>query len=143
MTSDQCKLIDIEKANVVKEGIDVSIISYGLGVHWALDIFEEYDKREIKLEIVDLRSLSPIDWNTILESVKKTGKVLLLQEPSEILGPMSEISSGIMERGFEYLDAPVMRCSSIHTPVPFNKQLEAGYLGNDRLKETLDRLINY
>ncbi|MDZ7719592.1 MAG: transketolase C-terminal domain-containing protein [Balneolaceae bacterium] len=96
-----------------------------------------------EIEIIDLRSLAPIDWKTVLQSVQKTGKVLLLQEPSEILGPMSEISSGIIERGFEYLDAPVMRCSSLHTPVPFNKNLEKGYLAKYRLKETLDQLIEY
>jgi 2-oxoisovalerate dehydrogenase E1 component len=67
--------------------------------------------------------------------VKKTGKALLLEEPSEVLGPMSEISAGIAERGFEYLDAPVIRCSSLHTPVPFNKKLEEGYLAKYRLKE--------
>lgn len=142
-TNDQCQFIDLEKANIVREGTDVSIITYGLGVHWALEIVDEYAERGISIEIVDLRTLAPIDWITILDSVRKTNRVLLLQEPSEILGPMSEISSGIMERGFEYLDAPVMRCSSIHTPVPFNKQLEAGYLANDRLKKILDRLINY
>ncbi|MDX1641671.1 MAG: thiamine pyrophosphate-dependent enzyme, partial [Balneolaceae bacterium] len=143
VTSDHCELIDIEKANLVREGSDLSIITYGLGVHWAEDIADMYTEIGINLEIIDLRSLSPIDWKTVLQSVKKTGKVLLLQEPSEILGPMSEISSGIMERGFEFLDAPVMRCSSLHTPVPFNKNLEQGYLAKNRLKETLDRLIEY
>lgn len=143
ITPDHCDLIDLEKANVVREGSDISIITYGLGVHWAEEIAEMYSEIGIELEIIDLRSLAPIDWETVLQSVQKTNKILLLQEPSEILGPMSEISSGIMERAFEFLDAPVMRCSSLHTPVPFNKNLERGYLAKNRLKETLDRLIGY
>lgn len=142
-TPDQCKRIDLEKATVVREGSDISIITYGLGVHWAEEIADMYAEIGIDLEVIDLRSLAPIDWETILHSVQKTNKVLLLQEPSEILGPMSEISSGIMERGFKFLDAPVMRCSSLHTPVPFNKNMERGYLAKYRLKETLDRLIEY
>lgn len=143
VTSDHCELIDIEKANVVREGSDISIITYGLGVHWAEEIAEMYSEIGIELEIIDLRSLAPIDWTIVLQSVEKNGKVLLLQEPSEILGPMSELSAGIMERAFEFLDAPVTRCSSLHTPVPFNKNLEEGYLAKHRLKEMLDRLIEY
>lgn len=143
VTSDRCEIIDIQKANVVREGSDIAIITYGLGVHWALEIADEYSGKGTDLEILDLRSLAPIDWETVLQSVQKTGKVLLLQEPSEILGPMSEISSGVMEKRFEFLDAPIMRCSSLHTPVPFNKNLEQGYLAKNRLKETLDRLIKY
>jgi 2-oxoisovalerate dehydrogenase E1 component len=97
----------------------------------------------VEIEIIDLRSLAPVDWNTILKSVKKTGKVLLLEEPSEVMGPMSEISAGISERGFEFLDAPIVRCSSIHTPIPFNKELEQGYLANYRLREKIDYLLSY
>ncbi|MCG2588128.1 alpha-ketoacid dehydrogenase subunit alpha/beta [Rhodohalobacter sulfatireducens] len=143
ITSDKCNIIDIETANTVREGTDISIITYGLGVLWALEIADEYAEKSVNIEILDLRSLAPIDWKTVLQSVQKTGKVLLLQEPSEILGPMSEISSGIMEKGFEYLDAPVMRCSSLQTPIPFNKNMEEGYLAKARLKEKLDQLILY
>lgn len=143
VTSDQCESVDIQKAKVIREGSDVSIITYGLGVHWALEIADEYSGKGTDLEILDLRSLAPIDWETVLQSVQKTGKVLLLQEPSEILGPMSELSAGITEKGFEFLDAPVMRCSSLHTPVPFNKKLEDGYLAKNRLRESLDQLIEY
>lgn len=143
MTSDTCNIIDIETADTVRKGSDISIITYGLGVLWALEIADEYAEKSVNIEIVDLRSLAPIDWKTVLQSVQKTGKVLLVQEPSKILGPMSEISSGIMEKGFEFLDAPVMRCSSLHTPIPFNKNMEEGYLAKARLKETLDQLIAY
>jgi len=143
VTDDRCKWIDLESASVVREGKTVSVITYGLGVHWALEITGEYADKDVEIEILDLRSLAPIDWNSILQTVQKTGKVLLLEEPSEVLGPMSEIAAGISERAFEYLDAPVIRCSSIHTPIPFNKKLEEGYLANYRLREKLDFLIGY
>ncbi len=142
-TSDFCQIVDIESASVVKQGIDASIITYGMGVHWALDLVKEYAERGVDLEIVDLRTLAPIDWETITRSVQKTGRVLLLEEPSEVLGPMSEISAGISERAFEFLDAPVIRCSSLHTPIPFNKKLEEGYLANYRLNEKLEQLLSY
>ena len=142
-TLDKCRIVDIKSAKVVRNGEHVSLITYGLGVHWAAEIASLYSPIGIELEIVDLRSLAPIDWDTVVSSVKKTGKVLLLEEPSEVLGPMSEISAGITERAFEYLDAPVIRCSSIHTPIPFNKELEKGYLANHRLQEKLDLLLNY
>ncbi len=142
-TEDRCKIVDLESARVLMEGSDATIITYGYGVIWAKEIAEEYKSRNIQIEVVDLRSLAPIDWDTVMTSVKKTGKVLLLQEPSEILGPMSERSAGISERGFEFLDGPIIRCSSLHTPIPFSKELEKGYMADYRLKEKLDRLLEY
>lgn len=142
-TEDHCRIIDIESANVVKAGADASIITYGMGVHWARELSEMYINRGVSLEVVDLRSLAPIDWDTVIHSVKKTGRVLLLQEPSEILGPMSELSAGITERAFEYLDAPVMRCSSLNTPIPFSKKLEEGYLASYRMADRLEELLSY
>jgi len=143
VTPDHCKFTDLEKASVIREGKDATIATFGYGVVWAKEIAEEYEKKGVNLEIVDLRSLAPIDWDTIIESIQKTGRILLLQENSEILGPMSELSAGITERGFELLDAPVVRCSSLNTPVPFNKNLESGYLANHRLKEKLDKLLKF
>lgn len=142
-TDDICSIVDIESAKIVREGKHLSLITYGLGVHWALEIVDEYKQKGVELEILDLRSLAPLDWETILASVKKTGRALLLEEPSEILGPMSEISAGLAEKAFEYLDAPIIRCSSIHTPIPFSKQLESGYLANHRLREKLELLLQY
>lgn len=142
-TGDVCRLTDLDKAAIIREGADASIITYGFGVHWAKEIAGEYEKSGVNLEIVDLRSLAPIDWATVLKSVQKTGKVLLLQEPSEVLGPMSEISAGINEKGFQWLDAPIMRCSSLHMPVPFSKALEEGYMANYRLREKIDNLLTF
>jgi len=143
ITPDHCTFTDLEKASVIRDGKDATIVTFGYGVVWAKEIAEEYEKQGVSLEIVDLRSLAPIDWETVITSIKKTGRVLLLQENSEILGPMSELSAGITERGFELLDAPVVRCSSLHTPVPFNKNLENGYLANHRLKDQLEKLLKF
>ena len=134
---------DIHAANVVREGTNISIITYGWQVHWALDLAKEMEELDISIEVIDLRSLAPIDWSTLLGSVKKTNRALLLQEAAEIMGPMSEIASYLSEHAFQWLDAPIKRVSSIHTPIPFNKNLEAGYLGQHRLKEYVLELLNY
>jgi 2-oxoisovalerate dehydrogenase E1 component len=137
------KTTDLNRAVVRRDGRDLSLITYGAGLQWAEEAALAFMKQELSIEIVDLRTLAPIDWSTIITSVKKTGKALLLQEPSEIMGPMSEISAGITERGFEFLDAPVMRCSSIDTPVPFSRELEKGYLADSRLTAKIEELIRY
>ena len=134
---------DIHAAKVVREGTSMSIITFGWPVHWALNLAQEMEELGVSIEVIDLRSLAPIDWNTILSSVKKTNRVLLVQEASEVMGPISEIASYLSEHAFEWLDAPIKRVSSIHTPIPFNKHLEAGYLGYDRLKQQALNLLNY
>ncbi len=134
---------DLDRAMIRKNGKDLSIITYGLGLQWAENVSKSFEVKGYSIEIIDLRSLAPIDWNTIQQSVKKTGKVLLLQEPSEMMGPMSEISAGITEQCFEFLDAPVFRCSSLNTPVPFNRELETGYLAENRLREKIETLLSY
>jgi 2-oxoisovalerate dehydrogenase E1 component len=139
----KAKTTDLNRAVVRRYGRDLSIITYGAGLHWAEETAEFFLEKGVSIEIVDLRTLAPIDWQTIITSVKKTGKVLLLQEPSEIMGPMSEISAGITERGFQYLDAPVMRCSSSNTPVPFSRELEKRYLAESRLTTKVEELIRY
>jgi len=142
--TDKCSFVNIESAHVSKEGEDAVIITYGQGVDWAMNASIKVEEKIGKtVQVLDLRSLAPIDWNTIRQSIKNTGKVLLLQEPSEIMGPMSEISAGIGEKYFEYLDAPIFRCSSIHTPVPYNKNLEEQYLSSSRLENLLEKLLNY
>ncbi len=135
---------EIGKAAVRREGTDFSIITYGMGVHWALEKAEELSKTsKIETEVLDLRSLVPLDYDSIRKTTEKTGRVLLLQEHSEFMGPMSEISAWITENCFSSLDAPVMRCSSLDTPIPTNKILENGYLACNRLSEKLRQLIDY
>lgn len=132
------------KAAIRRNGDDATIITYGMGVHWALAKAEQLSKENgIELTVVDLRTLVPLDFETIKEAVQKTGRVLLLEEAMEVLGPMSEISALISEHCFESLDAPVIRCSSINTPVPFNRILEDGYLAVRKLDEKLKWLLDY
>ena len=135
--------VDISKAHCVVEGQDASIITYGMGVHWAKELSHHLATEDIKIEVIDLRCLSPIDWETVLDSVKKTHRVLLLQEASETMGPMSEIAAYISEHGFNFLDAPIIRVSSLNTPIPFNKQLEQGYLAHSKLETRMKELLSY
>lgn len=132
--------IPMGKAALLQEGSDITIITYGAGVHWAID---ELSSSSVSADLLDLRTLSPLDTETVYTSVKKTGKVLLLQEDSMFGGIASDISALISENCFEYLDAPIMRVASLETPVPFATNLEANYLPKERFKKTLQVLLNY
>lgn len=132
--------ITIGKARYVSRGRDVTIISYGLGVYWALEAVKEMS---VYADIIDLRTLHPIDWVAIQESVEKTGKVIVLHEASLTGGIGAEIAAYIGEHFFEYLDAPVMRCASLDTPVPFAKSLETDFLPPSRFKIQLKKLLSY
>jgi 2-oxoisovalerate dehydrogenase E1 component len=133
--------IPFGKASLVKEGNDITVVSYGAAVHWALDTLGKYP--EINADLLDLRTLCPLDTDAILKSVKKTGKVLILQEDSLFGGIASDISALIMEECFEYLDAPVKRVASLETPIPFIGQLEEQYLPKQRFEEALLALYKY
>jgi 2-oxoisovalerate dehydrogenase E1 component len=133
--------IEIGKAKQVQKGNDVSIITYGMAVHWATEYAKQHG--EISIEILDLRTLLPLDYNAITSCVKKTGKVLILHEDTLLGGIGGEISAWITEHCFEYLDAPVMRCASLDTPVPFNIELEKNYMAKSRLNNMIQQLYNY
>ncbi|MEO5592366.1 MAG: dehydrogenase E1 component subunit alpha/beta [Chitinophagaceae bacterium] len=133
--------IEIGKARLVQQGDDISIITYGAGVHWATDYAQKHST--ISIEIVDLRSLLPLDYAAIKATVKNTGKVLVLHEDCLTGGIGGEISAWINEHCFEYLDAPVMRCASLDTPIPFNTELEKNFMANARLGEYVQKLLNY
>ncbi len=133
--------LPIGKAALLKEGKDISVISYGAGVHWALDILENLP--EIKADLLDLQSLQPLDVEAIYASVKKTGKVIILQEDSIFGGIASDIAAMISEDCFEHLDAPVKRVGSLQTPIPFSKALEQEYLPKQRFKAALQELLEY
>ncbi|MFT4642195.1 MAG: 2-oxoisovalerate dehydrogenase E1 component [Candidatus Azotimanducaceae bacterium] len=138
--SDDYFTIPFGKANLLKEGNEVTIISYGAGVHWAL---KSLDTLTLSADLIDLRSLQPLDTEMIYESVKKTGKVIILQEDSQFGGIASDLSAMITENCFEFLDAPVKRCASIETPIPFAKQLEDAYLSKSRFVADLHELMKY
>ena len=135
---------DLGKSKVFRPGKDATIITYGMGVYWANNLVNTiFERTGIDIEILDLRCLLPIDKAGIIESVKRTGRVLLLQEPSEFMGPMSEVAAIIATEGFEYLDAPIQRCSSLDTPIPTSTKLEEGYLASYRLEQAIARLLKY
>ncbi len=133
--------LPIGKASLLKEGKDVTIIAFGLAVHWALETLKK--DQNISADLIDLRSLQPLDTDTIFTSVKKTGKVIILQEDS-LFGSLSgEISSLITENCFKYLDAPVKRVASLDTPIPFAGNLEKEYLPKHRFENELSELLAY
>ena len=129
------------KASLIKEGTDVTIISFGAGVHWALETLAK--NPEIKADLLDLRTLQPMDWDAIYASVKKTNKVIILQEDTLFGGVASDISAMIMENCFEYLDAPVRRVGSLESAIPFMKSLEDQYLPKVRFEAELKELLAY
>jgi 2-oxoisovalerate dehydrogenase E1 component len=133
--------IPIGKAKLINRGSDLTVITYGSGVHWARDYAKS--NPDISLHILDLRSLLPLDYGAIADAVKETGKVLILHEDTLIGGIGGEISAWITENCFEYLDAPVLRCASLDTPVPFSIELEKNFMAKSRLEERIEKLINY
>ena len=133
--------IQIGKARHVQEGEDMSIITYGSGVYWAEDYSAEHP--EVSIDILDLRTLLPLDYEAIRSAVQRTGKVLLLHEDTLIGGIGGEVAAWICENCFDCLDAPVMRCASLDTPVPFNIELEKNFMARSRLHEYVEQLINY
>src|ERR1700690_4024290 len=112
-------IVPIGKADIKREGSDISIITYSTGVHWSLEAAEVLSKEGVEIEVVDLRSLMPLDKEMILQSVKKTGKVLIVHEDTLTGGIGGEIAAIISEHAFENLDAPIKRVASLDTPVPY------------------------
>jgi len=129
------------KASLLRTGNEITIISYGAAVHWALETLD--NNPEVSADMIDLRTLQPLDVETIYESVIKTGKAIILQEDSLFGSISSDISAGIMEHCFKYLDAPVKRVASMETPIPFTSQLEQQYLPKNKFKTALKELLAY
>ena len=133
--------IEIGKARHAREGDEISIITYGAAVHWAEDYAAEHP--EISIDILDLRTLLPLDYLAIREAVQRTGRVLILHEDTLVGGIGGEIAAWIAENCFSILDAPVMRCASLDTPIPFSIELENNFLAKSRLNEFVQKLIGY
>lgn len=138
--SDDFYTIEIGKANIVNEGNKASIITYGMGVHWAKEIVE---KHKVDVEILDLRTLLPLDLEAIYTTVRKTGRVILLHEDCLTGGIGGELSALIAENCFDALDAPIMREGSLDTPVPFDDQLEINFMPKNRFEAKLLKLLAY
>ncbi|MEY2764826.1 MAG: hypothetical protein RLZZ205_1250 [Bacteroidota bacterium] len=132
--------LEFGKARMIQSGSKATVITYGLGVHWMLDYLKHNPS---DIDLIDLRTLSPLDYDTIFESVKKTGRALVVHEDNMTGGIGGEISARITEECFEYLDAPVMRCASMDTPIPFSAVLELQYLANRKLVASLEKLLQY
>ena len=133
--------LEIGKARLFQEGEDLSIITYGAGVHWALEYAQTHP--EVSFDILDLRTLLPLDYTAILSSVARTGKALVLPDDTLTGGIGAEVAAWIAEHCFHLLDAPVSRCASLDTPVPFNIQLENNFLARSRLDEAIKKLMEY
>ncbi|WP_425389779.1 alpha-ketoacid dehydrogenase subunit alpha/beta [Ekhidna sp.] len=131
---------EIGKAAICKEGSDLTIVTYGMGVHWAL---QSANQSKYAIEVVDLRTLLPWDKETVKASVQKTGRVIVLHEDCLTGGIGAEISAWISEYWFESLDAPVYRLASLDTPVPFAADLEKNFLPNERLESTIKKALEY
>lgn len=133
--------LEIGKANILKQGEQLSIITYGLGVHWALSYLDEHP--ELSATLVDLYSLQPWDKSAVAAAVKATGRVIILHEDTLSSGFGAEIAAWTGEHCFQYLDAPVMRCASLDTAIPMSKPLEDLFLAKSRLHETVEKLLAY
>jgi 2-oxoisovalerate dehydrogenase E1 component beta subunit len=121
-------LVPISSANVKREGDDVSIVTYGAMVHRALDAAKALAEQDVSVEVVDLRTVYPMDEETVLRSIEKTSRALVLSESYRFVGLGAEIASTIAEKAFEHLDAPVVRLSPPNVPVPFSPTLEDAFL---------------
>jgi 2-oxoisovalerate dehydrogenase E1 component len=134
--------LPIGKASILRSGNSITVISYGAAIHYATEILNK--NLDIDADLIDLRSLCPLDTETIITSVNKTGKAIILQEDSLFGGLASEISSIIMENCFESLDAPVLRLGSIDTPTPFSSNIENDiFFPVKKIEKTINKLMSY
>ena len=141
MVPDDYFTTEIGKAKIVREGNDLTIVSYGLGVHWAMEALDQ--NKNISADLIDLRTLLPWDQETVIASVKKTGKVIILHEDTFTGGIGAEIAAVIASDCFAYLDAPIVRSASLDTPVPMSSKLEWNFLPKDRFMKQLVELADY
>jgi pyruvate/2-oxoglutarate/acetoin dehydrogenase E1 component len=137
-------VVPIGKARVAREGKDVSIVSYAAMLHVALEAAETVSREGISVEVLDLRTLLPLDEEAILATAARTGKVIVLHEATLTGGPGGEVAALVSERAFEYLDAPVVRLAPPDTPVPYSPPLEEAFLPNaPRVANAIRALYEY
>ena len=136
--------LEIGKADIKRPGRDLTIVTYGLCVHWALELAEQFAKDGTEIEVVDLRTLLPWDLELILTSLQKTSRLLILHEANLTGGIGAEIAATVAQQGFELLDAPIRRVASIDTPIPFSEQLEKQlYLPRERLVDAVREVLAF
>ncbi len=129
------------EANLLREGKDLTVVTYGAGVHWMIELLDAHE--DLQVDLIDLRTLQPLDLQSVFTSIRKTGKCMVLQEDTLFGGIASDIAASVMEECFEYLDAPVKRVGSLETPVPFARSLEEMYLPKGRILREIRQLLAY
>jgi 2-oxoisovalerate dehydrogenase E1 component beta subunit len=137
--------LPIGKADVKRAGANITVVSYGLMLHYCLEAAELVSPEGISVEVVDLRTLKPLDQETILESVKKTGKLLVVHEDNLTGGVGAEVAAVVSDKAFEYLDGPVTRLCGPDVPtMPFAQTLEDAYMPNtEKVADALRKLAAY
>lgn len=118
-------IVPIGKADIKRRGTDLTIVSLLMSVHWSIQAAEELAKTGIEVEVIDLRSILPYDKDTILQSIKKTGRLIIVEEDTKTLGWGAEIAAVVAEEGFEYLKSPIKRVATLDVPIPFASHLES------------------
>jgi len=137
-------VVPLGEARVHREGSDLSIVTWAAMVHTAAEAAEELAAKGVEVEIVDLRTLVPLDEEAVLRSVAKTGRAIVLHEAPRTGGFGGEVAATIAEKAFEYLDAPIVRVTAPDTPVPYSPPLEEFYLpGKDDVLEAARKLLDY
>jgi len=135
--------VELGKANVVREGSDVTIVTYGMMVHTSVKAAEELEKQGIKVEVIDLRTVSPIDIDTIVASIKKTNRAIVVQEAQKSAGVAAEVIAQINEKAILHLEAPVLRVAGPDTVYPF-AQIEDTWLPNPaRIVAAVNKVVNF
>ncbi len=136
--------VEIGKGKIIKEGSDLTIVTYGALVQKCLNAAKEYSKNEYEIEVIDLRSIVPLDMDLVLKSVKKTNRVLVVHEDLEFIGLGAEISAQIADKAFEYLDAPIKRVAAKYSYIPFADPMEDFVLPNDTdIRNGIEAVKNY
>lgn len=140
---DEAYMVPLDKAAITREGSDVTVIAFGAMVHEALKAAENLEKENISVEVIDLRTVAPVDMETILESVKKTGRVVAVQEAQRQAGIMGSVMSEIAERIFLYLEAPVSRVTAPDTVFPFSAAEHAWLPDAKDIEEKIKEVYNF
>lgn len=135
--------IELGKADIKREGTDVTIVTYGAMVHASLKAAEELEKQDIDVEVIDLRTVSPIDIETIVESVKKTNRVVVVQEAQRQAGVAATVAAEIQERAILHLEAPVLRMTAPDTVYPFAAIEDAWLPDHEDIIKKVEKVINF
>jgi len=140
---DEDYIVPLGKADIKKEGSDVTVIANQFLLHTTLKLAEEFERKGISMEVIDPRTYKPLDKETIVNSVKKTGRVVIVQEACKTCGVAAEIGMSIMEECFDYLDAPIKRVAALDVPIAFDSPEESVVVPNEqKIREAVEEIIS-